>query len=252
MKETPEYAQKIKEIRETESRIAEESRRLMYAEKWRDDCETEISEWSAGAGFFARWRPPPEIREKKEQAEQARTNIRQISGILSGLRATFELAKKLFKEWFQAEVNSPKLDARWRYRSLALDGIKRECETRLAEDRAARVEARLREDMKLYREAEAIRKERLEQEAQRQKSQVVGRKQKVEPPPRFPILLIREMISRMIGTIAHRSECEDLTGELAAVMNYIDMSNCDAASSSNRFYFVLFRIVRNHALSCLF
>lgn len=186
VKETPEYAQKIKEIRETEARIAEESRSLMYAEKWRDDCEAEISEWSAGAGFFARWRPPPEIREKKEQAEQARTNIRQTSGILSGLKATLELAKKLFKEWFQAEVNSPKLDARWRYRSLALDGIKRECETRLAEDRAARVEARLREDMKLYREAEAIRKERLEQEAQRQKSQVVGRKQKVEPPPSVP------------------------------------------------------------------
>ena len=183
VKDTPEYAQKTKEIREMEARITEESRSLMYAERWRDDCEEEISEWSARVGFFARLRPPPEIREKKEQAEQARTNIRQTSGILSGLKATLELAKKLFKEWFLAEVNSPKLDDRWRYRSLALDGIKRECDDKLAEERAARAKARQMEDLRLHREAEAIRKVRLEQEAQQQKSQVGERKQKVEPPP---------------------------------------------------------------------
>lgn len=183
VKDTPEYAQKTKEIREVEARISEEERDLSYAENWRDECETAIAEWSAGVGFFARLRPPPEIREKKEQAEQARTNIRQTSGILSGLRATLELAKKLFKEWFLAEVNSPKLDDRWRYRSLALDGIKRECDNKLAEERAARTKARQMEDLRHHREAEAIRKERLEQEAQRQKSQVVERKQKVEPPP---------------------------------------------------------------------
>ncbi|MDO8173376.1 hypothetical protein QWU00_16785, partial [Acetobacter tropicalis] len=183
VKDTLEYAQKTKEIREVEARISEEERDLSYAENWRDECEATIAEWSAGVGFFARLRPPPEIREKKEQAEQARTNIRRSSGILSGLRATLELAKKLFKEWFLAEVNSPKLDDRWRYRSLALDGIKRECDDKLAEERAARAKARQMEDLRLHREAEAIRKERLEQEAQRQKSQVVERKQKVEPPP---------------------------------------------------------------------
>lgn len=183
VKDTPEYAQKTKEIRDMEARITEEERDLSYAENWRDECETTIVEWSAGVGFFARLRPPPEIREKKEQAEQARTNIRQTSGILSGLKATLELAKKLFKEWFLAEVNSPKLDDRWRYRSLALDGIKRECDDKLAEERAARAKARQMEDLRLYREAEAIRKVRLEQEAQRQKSQVVERKPKVEPPP---------------------------------------------------------------------
>lgn len=169
VKDTPEYAQKTKEICDMEARITEESRSLMYAERWRDDCEEEISEWSARVGFFARWRPPPEIREKKEQAEEARTKIRQKSGVLAGLRASLDLAKKLFKKWFLAEVNSAKLDVRWRYRSFAVDGIKRECETRLAEERAAR--------------AEAIRKAWLEQEAQQQKSQVVERKQKVELPP---------------------------------------------------------------------
>jgi hypothetical protein len=183
VKDTPEYAQKTKEIRDMEARITEEERDLSYAENWRDECETTIVEWSAGVGFFARLRPPPEIREKKEQAEQARSDIRRSSGILSGLRATLELAKKLFKEWFLAEVNSPQLDDRWRYRSLALDGIKRECDNKLAEERAARAKARQMEDLRLHREAEAIRKERLEQEAQRQKSQVVERKQKVEPPP---------------------------------------------------------------------
>ncbi|RBM04578.1 MobQ family relaxase [Novacetimonas cocois] len=172
VKDTPEYAQKTKEIRDMEARITEEERDLSYAENWRDECETTIVEWSAGVGFFARLRPPPEIREKKEQAEQARTNIRQTSGILSGLKATLELAKKLFKEWFLAEVNSPKLDDRWRYRSLALDGIKRECDDKLAEERAARAKARQMEDLRLHREAEAIRKVRLEQEAQQQKSQV--------------------------------------------------------------------------------
>ena len=182
VKATPEYAQKTKEIRDMEARITEEERDLSYAENWRDECETTIVEWSAGVGFFARLRPPPEIREKKEQAEQARSDIRRSSGILSGLRATLELAKKLFKEWFLAEVNSPKLDDRWRYRSLALDGIKRECDNKLAEERAARAKARQIEDLRHHREAEAIRKERLEQEAQRQKSQVVERKQKVEPP----------------------------------------------------------------------
>lgn len=183
VKDTSEYAQKTKEIRDMEARITEEERDLSYAENWRDECETTIVEWSAGVGFFARLRPPPEIREKKEQAKQARSNIQQTSGVLSGLKATLELAKKLFKEWFLAEVNSPKLDDRWRYRSLALDGIKRECDNKLAEERAARAKARQMEDLRLHREAEAIRKERLEQEAQRQKSQVVERKQKVELPP---------------------------------------------------------------------
>lgn len=182
VKDTPEYAQKTKEIRDMEARITEEERDLSYAENWRDECETTIVEWSAGVGFFARLRPPPEIREKKEQAEQARTNIRQTSGILSGLKATLELAKKLFKEWFLAEVNSPKLDDRWRYRSLALDGIKRECDDKLAEERAARAKARQMEDLRLHREAEAIRKVRLEQEAQQQKSQVGEPEKKVEPP----------------------------------------------------------------------
>lgn len=69
-------------------------------------------------------------------------------------------------------MNSPKLDDRWRYRSLALDGIKRECDDKLAEERAARAKARQMEDLRLYREAEAIRKVRLEQEAQQQKSRV--------------------------------------------------------------------------------
>lgn len=83
--------------------------------------------------------------------------------------------------WFPAQ--RARLIDRWRYRSLALDGIKRECDDKLAEERAARAKARQMEDLRLHREAEAIRKERLEQEAQRQKSQVVERKQKVEPPP---------------------------------------------------------------------
>ncbi|MGF1278086.1 MobQ family relaxase [Acetobacter pasteurianus] len=174
VKDTPEYAQKTKEIRDMEARITEESRSLMYAERWRDDCEEEISEWSARVGFFARWRPPPEIREKKEQAEQARTNIRQTSGVLAGLMASLDLAKKLFKKWFLAEVHSPKLDARWRYRSLALGRIAQEC--RKLRDENEEIENKLREDaLAQLREMEE------RQEARRQKRQVVERK--VETPP---------------------------------------------------------------------
>jgi len=70
---------------------------------------------------------------------------------------------------------------RWRYRSLALDGIKRECDIKLAEERTARVKARQMEDLRLYRESEAIRKLRLEQE-----SQVVQPKKTVDPAPTVP------------------------------------------------------------------
>lgn len=67
VKDTLEYAQKTKEIREVEARISEEKRDLSYAENWRDECEATIAEWSAGVGFFARLRPPPEIRERKNR-----------------------------------------------------------------------------------------------------------------------------------------------------------------------------------------
>jgi len=139
-----------------------------------------ILEWSSDVGFFARFRPPPEIQERKNQASELKSEIRQISGILSGLKATLETATRLFKKWFEAEVSSPKIDDRWRYRSLALDGVKRECDNKLAEERITRVQARKIENLSLYRESEVIRTVRIEQELQGQKSRAGEWKQQVE------------------------------------------------------------------------
>lgn len=135
VKDTPEYALKTQEIRDLEKRIPQEEYNLTQAEYRLEARHHDIDEWSKTVGFFARLRPPPEIQEKKEQAAELKIEIRQITGVLTTLKAALERAKQLFKDWFQAEVNSPNLDARLRWRSLTLTEVMKKCETHMAKDR---------------------------------------------------------------------------------------------------------------------
>ncbi|MBF0892795.1 MobA/MobL family protein [Gluconobacter sp. LMG 1744] len=162
VKDSPEYAQKTGDIREIEANIRTEEGKLHTAERDLAPHEVAILEWSSDVGFFARLRPPPEIQERKNQASELKSEIRQISGILSGLRATLETATRLFKKWFEAEVSSPKIDDRWRYRSLALDGVKRECDRQISEQKSLE---RVSRTARFY-EGEKLAQLKLEQAAQ--------------------------------------------------------------------------------------
>lgn len=137
VKDSPEYAQKTGDIREIEANIRTEERKIDTAERSLWSHENAIAEWSSDRGFFARLRPPPEIQERKNQASELKAEIRQRSGVLSRLKATLQSATRLFKKWFEAEVSSPKIDDRWRYRSLALDGVKRECDRQISERKSS-------------------------------------------------------------------------------------------------------------------
>lgn len=128
VKDTSDYAQKTKEIRDLEARITQEERNLANAQNRFEYRERAITEWSEETGFFARLRPPPEIREKKEQAAEIKIEIRQITGVLIVLKSALDRTKQIFKDWFQAEVNSPNLDARLRLRSLTLTEVIQRCE----------------------------------------------------------------------------------------------------------------------------
>jgi len=128
VKDTSDYAQKTKEIRDLEARITQEERNLANAQNRFEYRERAITEWSEGTGFFARLRPPPEIREKKEQAAEIKIEIRQITGVLTALKAALDRTKQFFRDWFQAEVKSPNLDARLRLRSLTLTEVIQRCE----------------------------------------------------------------------------------------------------------------------------
>ena len=178
-----EYAQKTAEIREIEAKIPKEERNLNKAEYRLEVCEKEIAEWSEQVGFFARMRPPQEIREKKVQAEERREETQKISGVLSDLKSLLGRTKKLFKSWFVAEVNSPKLDDRWRWRSAALTEIKMECETTLT----ARTKAREIENLRLYELGQANQRAINEQARREREAQDRARLEQVQesaaPPP---------------------------------------------------------------------
>jgi len=181
--DAPEYAQKTSEIREIEAKIPKEERNLNKAEYRLEICEKEIAEWSEQAGFFSRMRPPQEIREKKVQAEERREETQKISGVLSDLKSLLGRTKKLFKSWFVAEVNSPKLDDRWRWRSAALTEIKMECETTLT----ARTKAREIENLRLYELGQANQRAINEQARREREAQDRARLEQVQesaaPPP---------------------------------------------------------------------
>lgn len=82
-----------------------------------------------------------------------------------------------------AEVNSPKLDDRWRWRSAALTEIKMECETTLT----ARTKAREIENLRLYELGQANQRAINEQARREREAQDRARLEQVQesaaPPP---------------------------------------------------------------------